>query len=413
MYCRGCVAVRQGRAFGFVEFYRLKCGTMRKITISLALGFAICACVLASCEVFHSKKIVQEPIPAESKTLQRAVLPPDSVVIDVLVARIPYQERDLATDFWNDVDELEIDPEKRKQLNEQGFRVGLVGASPPVSLSKLLTLKGRELRASLEEETDYSKPENTSEPITSSKPITLRAGMKSMIETRDDVWPSIPILENENGSLVGKSYSDARTTLSVGIVQNPDGSVRFDLAPLLKYGAPRPITRYQHGQLVRTQEQPTKNFDQLKFSVALRPGQFLVLGAADADTNALGKYFFTDSGVDFDQKILVLRLLVTQRDGQFDRFPDFKTLTARAMGEEEQDDENLNVDLEGLDGGEGNEQGGFGDYLLENDEASKDETPAEKSADGNSEHSLDVEDFLTQSESSDEDLASELSDSEK
>ena len=156
------------------------------------------AIVLASCEAFHSKKITEQ-IPTERETLQRVTLPPDAVVFDVLLARIPYQDRELARDFWKDVDELEVEPEKRKQLNEQGFRVGLVGASPPDSLSKLLALKGRELRDSLEEETDYSKPDATDKPATSSKPVTLRAGMKSMIETRDEVCASIPILENENG----------------------------------------------------------------------------------------------------------------------------------------------------------------------------------------------------------------------
>ncbi|MGN1064385.1 MAG: hypothetical protein ACI4QC_03145 [Thermoguttaceae bacterium] len=339
---------------------------MWRQTALAGLIVATMASVLASCEAFHSKKITEQ-ISTEREALQRVTLPPDAVVFDVLLARIPYQDRELARDFWKDVDELEVEPEKRKQLNEQGFRVGLVGASPPGSLSKLLALKGLELRESLEEETDYSKQDATDKPATSSKPVTLRAGMKSMIETRDEVCASIPILENENGALVGKTYSDARTTLSVGIEQNADGSVQFNLAPLLKYGAPQPITRWQYGQLVRTQEQPTKSFDQLKFSVSLRPGQFLVLGASDTRTNALGKYFFTNGGEDFDQKILVLRLLVTQCDGQFDRFPDFKTLAARATGTEESyDGEDDFADFDSKDGTSSLTTGSdFDNYALE------------------------------------------------
>ncbi len=283
----------------------------------------------------------------------------------MLLTRIPYQDRELASVFWNDVDELEVESATRKRLNEQGFRAGLVGASPPDSLSRLLTLKGRELRESIEEEVDYSKPESINEPVTSSKPVTLRKGMKTTIETRSDVYASIPILEDDNGALVGKSYSDARTALSVSIEQNSDGSVRFDLSPLLKYGVPQPITRYQHGQLVRTQEQPTKSFEQLKFSISLRPGQFLVLGATDAGTNALGKYFFTDGGEDFDQKILVVRLLVTQHDGQFDRFPDFKELASRAYRTNEIDDDSPAFDGDTTDERGG---GGFNDYALTDDD---------------------------------------------
>ncbi|MGN0911210.1 MAG: hypothetical protein ACI4NV_07335, partial [Thermoguttaceae bacterium] len=107
---------------------------------------------------------------------------------------------------------------------------------------------------------------------------------------------------------------------------SPDGSVLFDLAPYLRYGAPQSVTRYQHGQLVKTQEQPTKFFDSLRFSLGLRPGQFLVLGASDANTDALGRYFFNEGGDDFEQTVLVIRLLVTQHDGQIDRFPDFKEM---------------------------------------------------------------------------------------
>lgn len=345
---------------------------MRKQTTIYGLLLAILASVFVSCESFHTKNKSDVISTTPPKSFQRATLPPDSVVFDVLLTRIPYQDRELASMFWKDVDEMEVEPATRKKLNEQGFRVGLVGASPPETLSKLLALKGRELREKLEEEIDFSDPTASSAPITSSKPVTLRVGMKSMIETRSEVCASIPILENENGSLVGKSYSDARTTLSVSIEQNPDGSVQFYLSPLLKYGAPQSVTRYQYGQLVRTQEQPTKIFDYLKVSAPLRPGQFLVMGATDARTNALGKYFFTDGGEDCDQKLLVIRLLVTQHDGQFDRFPDFRELTARATGEEidvlseKMDDEDSFVDEEiGMD-----EISDFSDYSLNADETS-------------------------------------------
>ncbi len=290
--------------------------------------------ILASCASLQpSPNDVPPPPPPSSDAstkpiLRRAELAPDAVSFDALLVHIPYQDRALVEAFWNDVDEQEIDPETRRYLNEQGFRAGLIGASIPDSLSRLLTLKGRELRSTLEEEVDYSK-KSTGAPVAYSKPINLRAGMKSVIEARGDVIPAIPILENQNGALVGKSYNDAQTLFSVAIDPAPDGSVRFDVTPFLRYGAPRLATRYQHGQLVRTQEQPTKTFDALKCSLALRPGQFLAIGASDAKTSALGRWFFTDGGDDYDQKILVLRLLVTQHDGEFDRFPDFREIVRR------------------------------------------------------------------------------------
>ncbi|MBQ2849979.1 MAG: hypothetical protein IJE77_05815, partial [Thermoguttaceae bacterium] len=141
---------------------------------------------LASCAAFQPAPTDVPPPPPSandaSKTmLRRGELAPDAVSFDALLVHVPYQDRDLVEAFWNDVDELEIDPETRRRLNEQGFRAGLIGASIPDSLSRLLTLKGRELRSTLEEEVDYSK-KSTGAPVAYSKPINLRAGMKSVIE---------------------------------------------------------------------------------------------------------------------------------------------------------------------------------------------------------------------------------------
>lgn len=314
--------------------------------------------ILASCASLQpSTNDAPPPTPttdASKTALRRAELAPDAVSFDALLVHVPYQDRALVEAFWSDVDEQEIDPETRRYLNEQGFRAGLIGASIPDSLSQLLTLKGRELRSSLEEEVDYSK-KSAGAPVAYSKPINLRAGMKSVIEARGDVIPAIPILENQNGALVGKSYNDAQTLFSVAIDPAPDGSVRFDVTPFLRYGAPRLATRYQHGQLVRTQEQPTKTFDALKCSLALRPGQFLAIGASDAKTSALGRWFFTDGGDDYDQKILILRLLVTQHDGEFDRFPDFREIVRRenekngVVSDEFESNVDLYVGVEGFE----------------------------------------------------------------
>ncbi len=303
---------------------------MFRSSIIAGIGVALCACVLASCgSLSLHNRPNPEPIPTERKTLQRLNLAPDAVVFDVLVAHVPYNERDLVRDLWKDVDELALEQTARRALNEQGFRVGLLGASTPESLSKLLALKGRELRSSIEEQVDSSKIESALAPIAYSKPVTLRSGTKSTIVARTDVIPSAPILEKrEDGALEGKTYADVSPVFSVAVEQSPDGSTLFNIAPFLRYGAAKPVTRYQHGQLVKTQEQPTKSFDALRFSAALRPGQFLVIGATDANSNALGRYFFNEGGDDFEQTVLVLRLLVTQHDGQIDRFPAFKEMIA-------------------------------------------------------------------------------------
>ncbi|MDO5309993.1 MAG: hypothetical protein Q4G03_10960 [Planctomycetia bacterium] len=347
-------------------------------------------CAITSCKSTPTVVNSKDELPRASgrSSLSRGALAPDAVVFDVLIAHTPYQELELLQELWDEADENALEPSMRQRLYEQGFRVGVIGASPPESLSKLLTLKGRQLRSTVEEEVDYSKNESLLSSVAYSKPVNLRAGMRSSIEMQADVMPSIPILERENGALVGQSYVDARPIISVAIEQESDGSVLFDLSPLLKYGAPQMTSRYQHGQLVRVQEQPTKTFDQLRFSVSLRPGQFLVVGASNAKNHSLGNYFFNDGGKDFEQTTLVIRLLVTQHDAQFDRFADFKEMIAERLNDQYDDlptadTEQVNISFEEFDESfapSARDGSGFDDYILDDSDVSDE-----------SEHSADAD----------------------
>ncbi|MDO5565151.1 MAG: hypothetical protein Q4G59_00745, partial [Planctomycetia bacterium] len=255
------------------------------------------------------------------------LLPPDTVSFDVLLIQIPYENRGLVRELWSEVDEQDIPWDHRQVLYDNGFRAGLMGASVPEVLSKLIALKGRPLRTSLEE---VSMPGNNEMPLVASKPVTLQTGDRSLIDVYKDVVPSIPLLSVENGEISGQSYTDAVTMFSVMTKPLPDGSVEFELTPFIQFGSPRIVKRYQHANLVQTQEQPTKTFENLRTRLALRPGQFLVMGVSDEQTTGLGHYYFTRGNGDLEQKLIVIRLLVTQHDGQFDRFADFNELKRKS-----------------------------------------------------------------------------------
>ena len=129
---------------------------------------------------------------------------------------------------------------------------------------------------------------------------------------------------NTGGSFTAELYRNATTSLSVAADPLADGSVSFELTPFLTFGDAEPVTKYQYGQLVRTTEQPTKTFDELRGNFPLRPGQFLVIGPSDKYVAGLGRYFFTQGIGDYDSKIVVIRLLFTQHDKLFHQFPGFQ-----------------------------------------------------------------------------------------
>ena len=187
-----------------------------------------------------------------------------------------------------------------------------------------MAIKGRGLRKTVEEEVSLKKEHAA--PLTLSKIQTLQSGTVSVIPTRDQPVDRLPVLSNEEGFLCAQNYDDAMTSLSVAVKPISDGSVEFELTPFLTFGDAQPVSRYRFGQLIRTTEQPTKTFDHLRCSVPLRPGQFLVFGPSNRNTAGLGHYFFTQGIGDFDQKIVVIRLLFTQHDRLFHEFPGFQEI---------------------------------------------------------------------------------------
>lgn len=249
---------------------------------------------------------------------------PDAVTFDILMIHIPHQEKALLDQLWQETDEQVLPPEIRTRLIGNGFRTGIIGASIPEPLSKLMAIKGRGLRKSLEEEVSLKKEHAA--PLTLSKIQTLQPGNINVIPTLDQPVDRIPVFSDEGGFFSAETYYDATTSLSVAVKPISDGSVEFELTPFLTFGQAQPITRYRYGQLIRTTDQPTKTFDQLRCHLPLRPGQFLVIGPSHRNTSGLGHYFFTQGIGDFDQKIIVIRLLFTQHDRLFHQFPGFQEI---------------------------------------------------------------------------------------
>ncbi len=299
--------------------------------MKLKIGIGVFLLVIlgiASCQGVKTPTDPEEKGTNVAAVVSRNMLPPDSVTFDVFLIHVGYQDRELVRELWQDVDEQEQNWEIRQKLREHGFRSGILGATIPDSLSKLLTLKGRPLRTTLEEEVSLDQEDTTAAV---SKPVTLQDGRKSLIAVRDqrDIIASVPVLENDDGQLVGKTYENASPLLMVSIRNIPDGSVQFELTPILRFGEAQTVTKYKHAQLFRTQEQPTRTFDNLKSYHSLRPGQFMVMGVSDENTKGLGRYFFTKGSDDLEQKIMLIRLLVTQHDEQFRRFPGFQDILAK------------------------------------------------------------------------------------
>lgn len=62
----------------------------------------------------------------------------DAVLIDIALLEIPVTDRSSLPSIWSAADEQVIAPENKARLEDNGFRVGVVGGIPPAALLDLL-----------------------------------------------------------------------------------------------------------------------------------------------------------------------------------------------------------------------------------------------------------------------------------
>ena len=66
---------------------------------------------------------------------------PRHAVLDIFSIRLPPGDPQLSSRVWEVVDEQQFPPDVRRNLEKNGFRVGIIAGQLPPSLSRLLDLK--------------------------------------------------------------------------------------------------------------------------------------------------------------------------------------------------------------------------------------------------------------------------------
>ena len=239
---------------------------------------------------------------------------PGSAVLDIFSIRLPPGDPQLSSRVWEVVDEQQFPPDVRRNLEKNGFRVGIIAGQLPPSLSRLLDLK------------DQAKPNGEAQqvkiadlvtpPRVSSQHMQTRAGQRYEIAS-SSLIEKMPVLVSESGEIRGLSYEQAQGVFSMSIAPQPDGRVQLELVPEIQYGqnqqhwvGDQSIFRLETGRRKRA-------FENLKLTAVMGPGAMLLLGSQPNRPGSLGHYFFSESdGRDdrFDQKLILMRLGQTQHD---------------------------------------------------------------------------------------------------
>jgi hypothetical protein len=244
-------------------------------------------------------------------------LPPvatDGVILEVYLVRFPYGREEESLRLWDEIDEQAIDRGVRRQLRQNGFRVGVVSGHIPRQLEELLGLK--------ETVEQIGKPtpiEADGRPMVVQHVIHATARRGGQIDA-SSVYDSLPVLTTHGGEVSGRTYLKAQAKLILNATPQGDGTVKVRILPEVHHGeANQRFTSTGGGQWRLTSARPSQSFEELQIDVPLARGDMVVLGCLTDRQGSLGHAFFTGRPAGpLEQKLVIVRVVRSKRDDLFD-----------------------------------------------------------------------------------------------
>jgi hypothetical protein len=245
-----------------------------------------------------------------SRSLPAGRLPPDAVVLDIALVRLKTADADSYQAIWNAADEQRLDPLLRGTLEKNGLRAGILGQQLPSKLRELIDTPPKllaELSQGQPEELDFNG---------SRQHLPLRAGHRSVIKA-SKVFPSLPVLLSENGTVRGYQLTDARCIFSLKAHPQGDGRVKLSLTPEIEHGELKARWGGSEGMMIQQTSQDRLTLDRLALEAVLGPGQSLLVSTTP-EIKGLGEYFFAQHGGGAaERRLLLIHYAQTQFDNLF------------------------------------------------------------------------------------------------
>ena len=269
------------------------------ITFFMRCLLMILACVsITACRSVDRNVLnTQSPLKALEKSATQTEL-------EVVFVRIPPRDHEATEVLWNEVDELAIDAKYRRELNKNGFRVGIIGSQIPSEVQKILETAHRVGKGniSLEKIGDL----NSTHAI--SRKLFLRPGQQSELLT-SSVQKEFQILELRNGNLVGQTLHDGQAQFVAEVLHGQDDRIALRLVPEIHFGAFRNEYVPGEGMFRLDTSRNKKRLDQLQLHADLDRGQILIIGPQAGQPGSLGHRFFNEQTVDKSiSKVMMIRV---------------------------------------------------------------------------------------------------------
>jgi hypothetical protein len=231
---------------------------------------------------------------------------PDRVTLEIFQVRVPADDKQIAKELWQAADEQRLDLELRNRLVSNGFRVGVISGVMPDSLARALNLNDEPS----DDTNEQVITDSTATSKVSRRVMQLKPREPAAIQT-SQVQPSLNLLLNTDNGIQGKSYHEVQGVYSLRAEPIPGQQVKVQLVPELQFGELR--NRYapgDQGMFILTPSRERKVFDDMRMSVPLAPGEFLLVTGVPDAPSSLGSAFHSQRVSDVaEQKLLMVRLV--------------------------------------------------------------------------------------------------------
>ena len=284
-------------------------------------------CIQSGCSSWYAQPGETSTSKPISSAFQKLRMSPDSVVIEVAVARIELDRRDDFEQLWNEIDTSTIPLANRKRLDQNGIRAGVISSQLPAVLQSLLEPQPIDVDSlSGMQKQMYEKGILESEP---------RYLLHDGIQNRSGETHSVPVtsvlhnaswtINNESNQIVGAG-EHVRGFIELMTYPNGNGTVRLVCTPCLHLGEPKMQIAVQGEGFVYESTSDKNQLEDLRFESRLKNGQTLIL-APTGDMEDLGGLLFGSAVTDRiapntastsgSFRILLVRILQTQMDDLF------------------------------------------------------------------------------------------------
>jgi hypothetical protein len=278
-----------------------------RLVLYLVAALPMVLAATSGCQLLSTH---DDNIPGQSP-LKPAGASPDSLTMEIVWVRFVEDDPQLNDAVWQEIDESQLAAGLRRELANNGFRVGVVGGTLPDALARALR-QGESPSNSAIAKSASQTVDLSVEPIVHGRIQQLRRNKRSEIQA-SEVYASMPLLVSRGHEpLGGQTYHAAQAIYALRVEPQPDRTALVELTPEVHHGAPRlRLTRGEEdtGVLWQAPVRDREVFNQLRMTVKLAPGEMLLLMSLPDAGSRLGHYFHTvDSADGRQQKLILIRL---------------------------------------------------------------------------------------------------------